>query len=123
MIADDREGPIETALKLITAPVWVPLYFAGVGAVKVWKALPRRKPKQREPEVLAPVPMWTPATDLERAVAAAMILAGRPISNAELARLMNVSPGEASRRVKALDGVLRKERVGREVRISLPHYH
>ena len=123
MIADDREGPIETALKLITAPVWVPLYIAGVGAVKVWKVLQRRKPEQQVPEVLAPVPMWTPVTELERAVAAAMILAGRPISNAELARLMNVSPGEASRRVKALDGVLRKERVGREVRISLPHYH
>ncbi len=123
MIADDREGPIETALKLITAPVWVPLYFAGVGAVKVWKALQRRKPEQQVPEVLTPVPMWQPVTELERAVAAAMILAGRPISNAELARLMNVSPGEASRRVKALDGVLRKARVGREVRISLPHYH
>ncbi len=122
MIADDREGPIETALKMITAPVWVPLYPAGVGAVKVWKALQRRKPEQQVPEVLAPVRMWTPVTDLERAVAAAMILAGRPVSNAELTRFMNVSPGEASQSVKALDGVLRKERVGREVRISLPHY-
>ena len=121
MIADDRESPIETALKMITAPVWVPLYFAGVGAVKVWGALQRRKPKQQEIEVLTRV--WTPASDLERTVYAAMILAGRPVSNAELARFMNVSPGEASRRVKALDGVLRKERVGREVRISLPHYH
>ncbi len=91
--------------------------------MKVWKALPKRKPKQQVPEVLVPTPMWTPVTDLERAVAAAMILAGRPISNAELARLMNVSPGESSRRVKSLEGVLRKERVGREVRISLPHYH
>jgi hypothetical protein len=106
---------------MLTAPVWVPLYFAGVGAVKVWKALQRRKPKQQEMEVLTPV--WTPVSDLERTVYAAMILAGRPVSNAELARFMNVSPGEASRRVKALDGVLRKERVGREVRISLPHYH
>ena len=123
MIADDREGPIETALKLVTAPVWVPVYFAGVGAVKVWKALQRRKPQQQVPEVLAPVPMWTPVSDLERAVYAAMVLAGRPVSNAELARFMNVSPGEASRRVKALEGVLRKERVGREVRISLPHCH
>jgi len=52
-----------------------------------------------------------------------MILAGRPASNAELARFMNVSPGEASRRVKALEGVHRKERVGREVRISLPHLY
>jgi hypothetical protein len=32
---------------------------------------------------------------------------------------MNVSAGEASRRVKQLDGVLRKERIGQEVRISL----
>jgi hypothetical protein len=30
--------------------------------------------------------------------------------------------GEASRE-KALEGVLRKERIGREVRISLPHLH
>jgi len=118
MIADDREGPIETALKMITAPVWVPLYFAGAGAVKVWKALQRRKPQQQALGVLTPV--------VDASVGpryAAMILAGRPVSNAELARFMNVSPGESSRRVKALDGVLRKERVGREVRISLPHYH
>ena len=81
MIADDREGPIETALKMITAPVWIPLYLIGVGAVKVWKALQRRKPEQQVPEVLTPVPMWQPVTELERAVAAAMILAGRPISN------------------------------------------
>lgn len=117
------KAPIEAFIKLVTAPVWVPLYFAGVGAVRVWKVLKRRKSQQQERVVLAPVPMWQPVTDLERAVAAAMILAGRPISNAELARLMNVSPGESSRRVKALEGVLRKERVGREVRISLPHYH
>ncbi len=123
MIADDTDSPFVTAVKVLTAPVWIPLYLAGVGAVKVWKALPRRKPKQQVPEVLAPAPMWTPVTELERAVAAAMILAGRPVSNAELARFMNVSPGEASRRVKTLEGVLRKERIGREVRISLPQYH
>ena len=68
-------------------------------------------------------PVWTPVSDLERTVYAAMILAGRPVPNAELARFMNVSAGEASRRVKALEGVLRKERIGREVRISLPHLH
>ena len=120
MIEDDSEGPIEVALKVITAPVWVPVYLIGVGAVKAWKALPRHKPKQLE--VSAQV-VWTPVSDLERAVYAAMVLAGRPVSNAELAHFMGVSPGEASRRVKALDGVLCKERVGREVRISLPSYH
>ena len=122
MIADDRDHPIERAIKLMTMPVWGPFYLAGVGAVKVWAALPRRKPKQgQEAEVLQPV--WTPVSDLERTVYAAMILAGRPVTNAELARFMNVSAGEASRRVKALEGVLRKERIGREVRISLQHLH
>jgi hypothetical protein len=67
--------------------------------------------------------VWKPATDLERSVFAAMVLAGRPVSNGELARFMGVSPGEASKRVKALQGVIRKERIGREVRLSLPHYH
>jgi hypothetical protein len=47
-----------------------------------------------------------------------MVLAGRPVSNAELARFMGVSPGEASRLVKALDGVLCKEGIGREVQLS-----
>jgi len=120
MIADDSEGPIEVALKLITAPVWIPFYLIGLGAVKMWKAQQRRKPKRLE--ISAQV-VWTPVSDLERAVYAAMVLAGRPVSNAELARFMGVSPGEASRRVKALNGVLRKERIGREVRISLPSYH
>ena len=58
MIADDREGPIETALKMITAPVWVPLYFAGAGAVKVWKALQRRKPQSDM--VVPPYPTTEP---------------------------------------------------------------
>jgi DNA-binding Lrp family transcriptional regulator len=57
-----------------------------------------------------------------------MVLAGRPVTNAELARLMGVSPPEASKRITELrhlleQGVLRKERVGREVRLSLPSYH
>ena len=122
MIADDRDHPLERAVKLMTMPIWGPCYLAGVGAVKVWKALPRRKPKQEQQvEILQPA--WTPVSDLERTVYAAMILAGRPVTSAELARFMNVSAGEASRRVKALEGVLRKERIGREVRISLPHLH
>jgi len=54
MIADDREGPIETALKMITAPAWVPLYFAWVGCRKAAEAWSRRKPKPVEPEVPCP---------------------------------------------------------------------
>ena len=121
MIADDRDHPIEWMVKLITAPVWVPIYFAGVGIMKLGTALPRRKPKPGPLQVEILQPVWTPVSDLERTVYAAMILAGRPVTNAELARFMNVSAGEASRR--ALEGVLRKERIGREVRISLPHLH
>ncbi len=71
---------------------------------------------------LGPV-TWTPVTDLERTVYAAMILAGRPVTNAELARFMRCSPGKVSKRVKALEGVIRKERIGREVRRSVPSYH
>jgi chromosome segregation and condensation protein ScpB len=71
---------------------------------------------------LGPV-TWTPVTDLERTVYAAMILAGRPVTNAELARFMRCSLGEVSKRVKALKGVIRKERIGREVRRSVPSYH
>jgi len=67
--------------------------------------------------------VWKPATDLERSVFAAMVLAGRPVTNRELAHFMGCSPGESSKRVKALEGRIHKIRVGREVRLSLPHYH
>ena len=120
MIADDREGPIETALKMITAPAWVPLYFAWVGCRKAAEAWSRRKPKPVEPEVLAPVqPTWMPTREFECAVFAALILAGEPVNNRRLAELMDCSPGEASRRVAQLEGVIRKVRKGRSVEISL----
>ena len=48
---------------------------------------------------------------------AALILAGEPINNRRLAELMDRSPGEASRRVAQLEGVIRKARKGREVMI------
>jgi chromosome segregation and condensation protein ScpB len=50
---------------------------------------------------------------------AALFLAGEPVNNRRLAELMGVSPGEASRRVAQLEGVIRKARKGREVLISL----
>jgi hypothetical protein len=94
MIADDRDHPIERAVKLATMPIWGPVYLTGVGAVKVWKALPRRTPKPEHVEVLQP---WMPTREFERAVFAALILAGEPINNRRLAELMDCSPGEASR--------------------------
>jgi len=120
MIANDKETPFEIAVKMITAPIWVPIYFAGVGVLKLGKAWSRRKPKRVEPEILAPVqPAWMPTRDIERAVYAALILAGEPVNNRRLAELMGVSPPECSRRVTQLEGVIRKARKGREVLISL----
>jgi hypothetical protein len=55
----------------------------------------------------------------EQAVRAALAKAGGKASNAELARLMGVSEGEASKRVGRLNGSVRKTRVGREVQITL----
>ena len=69
MIADEREGPIETAFKMLTAPVWVPIYFAYVGCRKLAEAWSRRKPKPVEPEILTPVQSaWMPTREFERAV-------------------------------------------------------
>ena len=117
MIADDKDHPLETAVKLLTLPVWGPIYLAGVGVMKLSTALRRRKPRQEQQvEVLQP---WMPTKEFERAVFAALILAGEPINNRRLAELMDCSPGEASRRVAQLEGVIRKARKGREVLISL----
>ena len=64
----------------------------------------------------------------QRAVFAALILAGEPVNNRHLAELMDCSPGEASRRVAQLvqaelgsakTAAIRKARKGREVLISL----
>ena len=70
--------------------------------------------------MLTPVqPTWQPSREFDRAVYAALILAGEPVNNRRLAELMDCSPGEASRRVAQLEGVIRKARKGREVLISL----
>ena len=81
----------------------------------------KRKPQQPRQQVLAlQAPrVWMPQTEVERTVYAALILAGEPVNNRRLAELMDCSPGEASRRVAQLEGVIRKARKGREVLISL----
>jgi hypothetical protein len=91
-------------------------------AREVWQHLTSRFKKtlapEQEVEVLQPV--WTtPTTEIERAVYAALILAGEPVNNRRLAELMQCSPGEASRRVTQLEGAIRRARKGREVMISL----
>ncbi len=120
MIADERETPLEVAVKMITAPVWVPIYFAYVGCRKVAEARKAKPvPAQILPPATAATATWMPTRDIERAVYAALILAGEPVNNRRLAELMDCSPGEASRRVAQLEGVIRKARKGREVLISL----
>ncbi len=91
---------------------------------EVWQFLTsrfkRKLPERVEPEILPPVQTnWMPTREFERAVFAALVLAGEPINNRRLAELMDCSPGEASRRVAQLEGVIRKARKGREVMISL----
>ena len=73
----------------------------------------KQAPQERE--------VWSPQTDMERAVYAALIVAGKPVTNDELARLMRVSKGQASKCVTALNGRVAKVRIGREVRLSIPH--
>ena len=64
--------------------------------------------------------VWIPETEVERRVYAALILAGRPVTNGELATLMRCSKSQASKDVAAVRGPIQKLRLGREVRISLP---
>jgi len=81
-----------------------------------FKKKPKLEPVQHV-EVLQPV--FMPRTEVERAVYAALVLAGEPINNRRLAELMRCSPAHASRCVAQLEGAIRKSRKGREVMISL----
>lgn len=117
MIAANDEGPISLFFKgvaiIIASPILIPIWAA--------KAAGRRKAAEAERQQVVPptTPSWVPRTREERAVLAALILGNRPLTNAELAELMQVSPAEASKRVTAIGDGLRRERIGREVRISL----
>jgi hypothetical protein len=75
------------------------------------------------PGKVSPLPLKAeePATrcDETEAVFAALKKAGRPVTNTELAGIMGCSEGESSKRVSALNGQVRRVRVGREVAISL----
>jgi hypothetical protein len=119
MIADNREGPIETFFKLVTAPVWGPIYLAYVGCRKLAEARADRKAK---PEMAELKPVWVPKSDMERAIYAALLVAGKPVTNDELARLLRLSKGE-NLAVAQLEGRVQKVRVGRSVQISIPHLH
>ena len=88
---------------------------------------PKAQPEPATAQPAKPVPAITPPVEIEptslskdeAAVIAALRKAERPVTNDELASLMSVSKAEASKRVSACNGAIRRERVGREVRISL----
>ena len=89
---------------------------------EVWQHLTsrfKRKPNEApQVEVLQPVPTWSPRTELERTVFAALFLAGEPVNNRRLAELMGchrVKLVAGSRSAKASSAT----RKGREVLISL----
>lgn len=88
------------------------VWFASL-VTRLREARRPQEPSRPEPEI------WTPKSDTERAVLAALILAGKAVTNDELAQLMGCSKGEASRRVTEADRFVRKIREGRRVQISL----
>ncbi len=66
-----------------------------------------------KPERVALGPAWMPATEIERAVYAALILAGEPVNNRRLAELMGCS------RERPQSGSLRsKEQSARPARVA-----
>ena len=65
MVAGGKETAIEVAVKAITAPIWLPIYFAYLGCRKVAETLAKRRVK---PDTAELSPVWMPATDIERAV-------------------------------------------------------
>ena len=89
-------------------------------SIPAWvKSLCRRPTEGLDKNVL----VWIPKTDIERRVYAALTLAGRPVTNSELAGLMRCSKSQASKDVAALKKHVQKVRIGREVRISLSLVH
>lgn len=117
MVADDREGVIQFALKLLLSPVWVPAYVVVAGVRKLGEALEKRKIAEEEPPKHD---LWASLTsEDQRAVVAALIKIGRPAKNVELAQAMGCSPGEATKRRKSLNGALVTERIGRDLWISI----
>lgn len=107
-------------MAIITVPFWLPFYGLWKGYLVIAALGERKGAPQASTLLCQPPAAWTPQTDLERTVYAALVLAGEPVNNLKLAALMNVSPGESSRRVTQLEGVIRKSRKGREVLISMP---
>ena len=118
MRADDGDDPVIVRLIVFLASIVARIAVAIFAlAYRVFWMDEFRPAFGVEAEVLEP---WRPLTSDERAVAAALILAGGRGTNGMLAELMGVSPAEASKRVTALGDIVRKKREGRTVQISIP---
>lgn len=119
-----------------TVAVALAVFLAGVAeivsAVGTWVfSSSRRKPDKREAKerdnpkqdatvsMKATVPNGCRDGNDAETVIAALQKAGRPVTNDELATILNVSKSEASKRVSSLNGSVQRVRVGRKVAISL----
>jgi hypothetical protein len=71
-----------------------------------------------QPKPVTVATVSEPETEVDPVIAA-LRRVKRPLSNDELAAILGVTKGTASRKVAALNGAIRKDRVGREVAISL----
>lgn len=110
------------ALWVIVAPFVFPALIARAvrWGYRAWLDYRTSRIEQVTPLVEHRSPWDALADDDQRAVFAALVKLGRPAKNIELAQAMGVSAAESSKRVTALNGLLVRERVGREVRVSLP---
>lgn len=90
--------------------VWILLWIAFSPAMM---REVRTSTVQPEPAIIEPMRLDP--------VVEALLRVQRPMSNGELAHMMQVSKGEASKRVQdaILAGLVRKEKVGREVAVTL----
>lgn len=98
---------LELAAFAVAMMGWHPANVAG-------QPLPPVPPGKR-----APLPANVVMLRSKHPVIEALERAGRPVNNGELARLMAVCDGEATKRRREVAGKLRVERVGRECMISL----
>lgn len=118
------------ALLLLAHPFLLSL-FCEIGAIVGYsialghQKLPRIAGNSRQIEASRPfvtyhLPARLPMASEEEKVLEALRQAGRPVTNEELAALLQVSAGESSKRAQSLEnsGKVRRKRVGRYVEIS-----
>jgi hypothetical protein len=87
--------------------------------LKSWLGLspwPQEKPTLR---AAAPLDVGVTCSVQLDPVVVALKKVSKPVTNNELADLLGVSPGQASKMVSARAGLIRKDKIGKEVAITL----